>query len=143
MRKLLYILIFFVPISVYAQLTPTLQKEQIKLVMKIQEQNWNLGKIESFMDGYWKSDSLLFIGSKGPTYGWQQTLDNYKKSYSNKSLMGQLTFGLIKVELINSKSAFVVGTWRLNRKNDVLKGHYTLLWKKIEGEWKIVIDHSS
>ena len=120
--------------SIQAQLTKTLAEEQIKLVMKFQESAWNRGDIPGFMKGYWNSDSLLFIGSKGPTYGYTKTLTNYLKSYPTAEKMGQLTFDF---------QAFVVGKWHLKRKEDDLEGHFTLLWKKIEGEWKIVVDHSS
>lgn len=144
MKKILFLLLFIgVLSSVKAQLDESLDKQQIKIAMKIQETNWNIGNIEGFMSSYWNSDSLLFIGSKGPTYGWKQTLANYKKSYPNKEKMGQLTFGLIKVEIIDDSNAFVVGTWRLDRTEDVLQGHFTLLWKKMNGIWKIVADHSS
>ena len=55
------------------------QEKDILKVLHEQQTAWNNGEIENFMKGYWKDDSLLFIGSKGPTYGWQKTLDNYKK----------------------------------------------------------------
>ena len=68
---LIYILIFGVSFS---------QEKNILKVLHEQQTAWNNGDIENFMKGYWKDDSLLFIGSKGPTYGWQKTLDNYKKT---------------------------------------------------------------
>ncbi|MCP4271173.1 MAG: DUF4440 domain-containing protein, partial [Gammaproteobacteria bacterium] len=40
-------------------------------------------------------------------------------------------------------TAFVLGKWQLSRVQDTLKGFYTLYWKKIDGQWKIIIDHSS
>ena len=58
------------------------QEKDILKVLHEQQTAWNNGEIENFMNGYWKNDSLLFIGSKGPTYGWQKTLDNYKKNLS-------------------------------------------------------------
>ena len=126
-----------------AQHTETLAKEQIKMVMKFQESNWNRGDIPAYMEGYWKSDSLLFVGGKGPTYGWSQTLTNYLKSYPTNEKMGKLTFKLIKVDVLSQQDAFVVGQWTLHRKSDTLGGHFSLLWKKIDEEWKIVADHSS
>ena len=95
------------------------------------------------MEGYWKSDSLKFIGSKGLNYGWQKTLENYKRSYPDPAAMGRLTFSDVTVELISEDAAFVIGKWHLKRKAGDLSGYYTLLWKKIKGEWVIVADHSS
>lgn len=115
----------------------------IRSVMAAQESAWNRGDLEAFMAGYWNSDSLRFIGSRGLTYGWRQTLENYKKGYPDPDAMGQLKFTIISVELLSGKSAFVIGKWHLARKAGDLSGHYTLLWKKIKGKWVIVADHSS
>lgn len=111
--------------------------------MAEQEDAWNRGDIAAFMQHYWTSDSLLFIGQSGLNYGWQTTLDNYKKSYPDRQAMGRLQFTNRKVEVIDSLNAFVVGKWELLRVADTLSGHYSLLWKKIDGHWAIVADHSS
>ena len=47
----------------------------IREVMQQQQDAWNKGDIESFMTGYWNSDSLMFIGSSGVTYGYKNTLE--------------------------------------------------------------------
>jgi len=118
-------------------------EKSIRAIMQTQEDAWNRGDLEAFMDSYWHSDSLKFIGSRGLTYGWQQTLDNYKKGYPDRDAMGTLKFTILSVEQLSSKSAFVIGKWHLARKAGDLSGHYTLLWKKIKGKWVIVADHSS
>lgn len=111
--------------------------------MREQEQSWNHGDIEGFMKHYWHSDSLKFIGSRGLTYGWQQTLDNYRKGYPDKDAMGRLQFDILNTEVLSDASAFVIGKWTLFRSADTLSGHYTLLWKKLNNQWVIVADHSS
>ena len=80
------------------------QEKDILKVLHEQQTAWNKGDIENFMKGYWKDDSLLFIGSKGPTYGWQKTLDNYKKTYPNKEMMGILEFSDIQVKMLGKKT---------------------------------------
>jgi hypothetical protein len=58
--------------------------------------------------------------------------------------MGNLIFSDLRVEVINTKTAYVDGVWTLNYPNDEeAHGHFTLLWKKIQGRWVIVSDHSS
>ncbi|MFN0034755.1 MAG: YybH family protein [Saprospiraceae bacterium] len=115
----------------------------VRQIMAEQEAAWNRADLETFMAGYWKSDSLRFIGSQGLTYGWQQTLDNYKKGYPDPDAMGTLRFTILSVEILSKRSAFVIGKWHLARKAGDLSGHYTLLWRKIKGKWYIVADHSS
>lgn len=117
--------------------------QRIKALMDVQVNAWNQGNIGGFMETYWKSDSLLFIGKKGVTYGWQATLDNYKKSYPGKEGMGTLSFNLLEFKKISPDAYFVVGKWALKRTIGDLSGHFSILLRKINGEWKIVADHSS
>lgn len=116
---------------------------EVKEAMKKQEIAWNKADIEGFMAYYWKSDSLKFIGSKGITYGWQKTLDNYKKNYPTPEAMGILTFENNTMEQLSPVKIFVIGKWHLKRKEGDVGGAYTLLWKKINGKWVITVDHTS
>lgn len=115
----------------------------IHSVMMEQQRAWNQADLEGFMEPYWKSDSLKFIGKRGITYGWQSTLDNYKKGYSTPEEMGKLQFTNITTDILNDSAAFVIGQWQLFRSSDTLTGYYTLLWKKMDKHWVIIADHSS
>jgi len=115
----------------------------ISEIMNEQEKAWNEGNLEAFMEPYWHSDSLQFIGKRGITMGWQNTLDNYKKSYPDRQAMGTLSFTNLSIDLMSDSSAYVIGKWELFRTADTLSGHYSLLWKKMNGKWQIVADHSS
>lgn len=117
--------------------------EKIKALMKVQSEAWNRQDLETFMTTYWKSDSLMFIGKNGVTYGWQATLDNYKKGYPDKAAMGQLEFKLLEFKLLAKGVYLVIGKWHLTRTIGDLQGHFSLTMKKIDGEWKIIADHSS
>lgn len=118
-------------------------KQAIAKVMHQQQVDWSNGDLDGFMQSYWKSDSLVFISKRGPTYGWQQALDNYKKGYPDKAAMGKLTFRLDKIELLSKTDAFVMGAWSLTRAGDAPGGYFTLWFKKINGRWVIVCDHTS
>ncbi|POY35666.1 DUF4440 domain-containing protein [Solitalea longa] len=140
MKKLVLLIIFLAPFIGFAQ---SKDETAIRNLLNVQAKAWSAGDLNGFMAGYLKSDSLLFIGKNGPKYGWQTAFDNYKKSYPDKSAMGQLKFNIIKVEILSPTSAFVIGRWELEREKDKPSGYYTLLLKKIKGNWKIVADHSS
>lgn len=114
----------------------------IRAVMQKQVNDWNNGNIDGFMQTYWKSDSLLFV-SAPPTYGWQQTLDRYKKHYPDTAAMGKLNFNLIQVKVLSAQYSFVAGHWHLARSMGDAGGYFTLLFKKIKGQWYIIADHSS
>ena len=49
-------------------------------IMQAQTQAWNKGNIAEFMQGYWNSDSLLFVGKNGPVYGYTTTLVIIRKT---------------------------------------------------------------
>ncbi len=137
-------LVLLLPMSkAQAQNLPEKDREKILLVMADQEKGWNEGNLEAFMQGYWESDSLMFVGKSGLTRGWQQTLANYRKGYPDRSAMGTLTFTILSVKSAGKGAAFVVGGWHLARSQGDLQGHFSLLWRKIKGEWVIVADHSS
>lgn len=136
----------FLSILLAVTLVCTAQSKDEKTIRNLlaeQTAAWNRGDIESFMKGYWVNDSLMFIGKSGITYGWTNTLNNYKKGYPDTAAMGQLAFTLIKVEKISRKYFQVVGKWFLKRSIGDIGGHYTLLLRKINRKWVIVADHSS
>lgn len=141
MKKIIWLALLVWGNTVWAQSAK--DKTAILTVLENQRQAWNKADMEAYMQGYWQSDSLLFVGKSGPTYGWQKTLDNYKRGYPDKSAMGFLTFGIKKVEFLAKDVAFVLGSWNLKREKDEPKGYFTLLLKKIDGQWKVVADHSS
>lgn len=133
---------FLLPVTLLAQRNRA-EENAIRQVMHNQQEAWNRADIETFMEGYWKSDSLKFIGRNGITYGWQTTLDNYKKSYPTPDAMGKLTFTILTLDILSETSAFMIGRWHLKRASDEPGGHFTLLWRKINGKWVIIADHTS
>ncbi len=145
MKKILFVVvIFFYTILGIAQTPSEYDKMAIHAIMAEQEKCWNAGDIDCFMNGYWRSDSLKFIGRKGLTFGWQQTLDNYKTSYPDKAAMGKLAFDILATELLSNDAVLLIGKWHLKREEfKDLGGHFSLIWKKIDNKWLIISDHSS
>ena len=115
----------------------------IRNAMNEQLAAWNAGDIDRFMGTYWSDDSLMFIGKSGVTYGWQKTLENYKKGYPDTAAMGKLDFTILQVKRLSDIYFFVVGKWHLARSIGDVGGAFTLLFRKVKGKWVIVADHSS
>ncbi|MFZ9170761.1 MAG: YybH family protein [Sediminibacterium sp.] len=115
----------------------------IKALLAAQTKAWNKGDVVHFMEGYLSSDSLLFVGKSGPTYGFNNTLNNYKKGYPDTAAMGKLTFTLLSLSPIEKKHYRVLGKWALKRSKGDVSGYFTLLLEKIKGKWFIIQDHSS
>lgn len=118
-------------------------EKEVKKILDTQNEAWNRGDVDAFMAGYWENDSLMFIGGSGITYGYQNTLANYKKRYPDKAAMGELTFTLIQVKQFSSEYIHVTGKWHLKRSVGDVGGHFTLVFRKIANKWLIISDHSS
>ena len=140
MKKIFFITLLFITSSSFSQ---NKNETVIRKMLSAQETEWNKGNLESFMKGYWQNDSLLFIGKNGPKFGYETTLENYKKGYPDTVHMGKFTSTIISMKKLSKSYYFVVGKWFLKRTVGDATGYYTLLIQKINGEWVIVADHSS
>jgi ketosteroid isomerase-like protein len=138
-KGMLFIAVLF-SISVMAQ---SKEEAKIRNLLATQTGDWNRGDIDGFMQTYWQSDSLLFIGKNGVTKGWQATLDRYKKSYPNTAAMGKLSFDILILKPLSPQYYYVVGKWMLQRSVGDISGHFDLLLRKIKNRWVIISDHSS
>ena len=119
-------------------------RRAILQILERQTADWNAGRVDRFMNGYWPSDSLTFVGKVGVTYGYQATLANYKKRYPDRASMGTLKFDILELDLTAPGMAYVIGRFHLTRpKIGDAEGYFTLLWRKIKNRWVIVSDHSS
>ena len=114
--------------------------EAVKALLISQSEAWNRGDIDAFMEGYWKSDKLLFTSGGGITEGWQNTLDRYKKGYPDRAAMGKLTFDILNVTKRSKKIISLNGKFTLEREKDRPTGYFLLLFQKIKGQWVIVAD---
>lgn len=141
MRLLLSVTLFLFSVTILCQ-TQEADKKAILKVMKAQEIAWGKHDLEGFMQGYWKNDSLKFFGSSGITNGWEKTLSNYKRRYPTPKHTGKLSFTIEDISPIGEDAYWVMGRYFLLRKEGDANGIFMIIFKKINGEWKIVADMS-
>ena len=143
MKKLFLICsVAFVLFSSCSKTTEQEDKKAIITVMNTQEKAWSNHDLEGFMEGYWKSDSLKFYGSSGLTYGWEKTLANYKRGYPTKEHTGTLKFKINELSKISDDAYYVMGEYHLIRKVGKSDGVFMIIFKRINGHWKIIADTS-
>ena len=140
MKKFILIAILLFSIKCIAQSADELA---VRKILSDQASAWNSGNIDAFMKGYWENDSLMFVGKNGVTYGWKNTLNNYKKNYPDTAAMGKLFFTIISAKQLSPQYFFIVGKWYLKRSIGDISGHFNLLFQKVKGNWFIITDHSS
>lgn len=141
MKKILLFLALIVTMNLASQ-TEAEDRKAILTVLKMQQDAWNKGDLEGFMQGYIKSDSLKFYGSSGLTHGWQNTLDNYKKGYPTKEHTGNLSFTIDALTKIEEGAYYMMGQFHLVRDVGNANGVFLIIFRKIEGEWKVIADLS-
>jgi ketosteroid isomerase-like protein len=156
--SILIALIFVAAPAVQASASAAVQKgernanaiaAEIRGVLKAQQDSWNRGDIDGFMNGYarpsrqYGSDAPVFVSEDQVTRGWQTVRDRYRKKYSDRAQMGKLTFSDLEITLLSSDSAVVLGRWKLRRANDQPHGRFTLIFRRSSEGCRIVHDHTS
>ena len=116
---------------------------EIQSVLTAQQDAWNRGDIDAFMNGYARSASTVFVSQDEVSRGWETVRDRYRVKYSDRTKMGTLSFSEIEVTMLSPDAAVVLGRWRLKRTNDELHGRFTLIFKRLPEGWRIVHDHTS
>ena len=118
-------------------------EKEIRDYMDKSARDWNSGDLDEFMKGYLNSDSVMYIGGSKITYGYQNILNAYKKSFPDTAAMGTLRFELLHVKEVSPEYYMVTGKYFLTRRAGNAQGMFTLLFRQIKGKWLIVYDHSS
>ena len=116
---------------------------RIRSVLRAQQEAWNRGDIDGFMNGYARSPSTVFVSGDEVRRGWDIVRERYRTKYSDRAKMGTLTFSEIEITLLSPDAAVVLGHWRLKRAKDRPHGRFTLIFKRLPEGWRIVHDHTS
>lgn len=117
----------------------------VRAVLEKQVADWNAGRLEEFMTGYWRSPKLTFFSGARKTSGWDATIERYRKTYQAEGKeMGKLQFTDLDIEPLGATAAVVRGRYELTMSDGKkLDGIYTLVFRKFKDGWKIIHDHTS
>jgi ketosteroid isomerase-like protein len=118
-------------------------RDAIRAILLAQQEAWNRGDVEAFLNGYWRSPDLTFSGTGGISRGWDGVLARYKKNYPDRNAMGQLDFSDLEFHFLGPDASLVLGHWHLKREKDDLGGVFSLVWQRFPEGWRIIHDHTS
>jgi ketosteroid isomerase-like protein len=116
---------------------------RIRSILRAQQDAWNRGDIDGFMNGYARSASTVFISEDSVRRGWETVRARYRQKYSDRAKMGTLSFSDTEINLLSSDAAVVLGRWRVERAKDRPHGRFTLIFRRLPEGWRIVHDHTS
>ena len=105
--------------------------------------SWNRGDIPGFVETY--APNCIFVG-KQVLHGRSQLLARYRTSYKSPAAMGKLSFANLVVEPLDDKIAIATGNWHIDRPASAggpVGGIFSLVWQLQNGDWRIVLDHST
>jgi beta-aspartyl-peptidase (threonine type) len=124
---------------------PKSAASEIRATLDAQVAAWNAGKLEEFMDGYWRSPDLTFFSAGRKLSGWDATIERYRKTYQAEGReMGKLVFFDLDIQPLGPNAAVVRGRWELTMSDGKKPGGlYTLIFRRFKQGWKIVHDHTS
>jgi uncharacterized protein (TIGR02246 family) len=116
---------------------------QIESVLRAQQDAWNGGDIDTFMNGYARSASTVFVSDDQVTRGWDTVRERYRRKYSDRTKMGTLAFSDVEVTMLSPDAAVILGRWTLKRAKDEPHGRFTLIFRRLREGWRIIHDHTS
>jgi ketosteroid isomerase-like protein len=119
------------------------RSEPFHRILDAQAEAWNRGDIDGFMHHYWRSDQLTFSSAGHTRRGWTETKARYEQRYPTPERMGQLEFTDVETHMLGDSAALVLGRWHLTRQPDSIGGNFSLVFELIDGQWKIIHDHTS
>ena len=139
-RFSLFILIFILAAS--AQASPAPIKE-ITDVLQAQVAAWNRGDLDAYMNGYADDRNTEIASGDTITRGWKALRNHYRKKYRGREQMGHVSFPEVRITILSSDAAAVIGRWQLQRPSDEAHGSFALLMRRRPEGWRIVRDYTA
>ncbi|MEJ7602470.1 MAG: nuclear transport factor 2 family protein, partial [Kofleriaceae bacterium] len=105
---------------------------------------WTRGALAAYMDGYARSEALVFTSGGKVRKGWQLAYDHYRKRYgTDPGAMGKLAFEVVEIDAVGADGAVVLGNWILTESPADGRGVFSLVLARRPEGWRIVHDHTS
>ena len=145
MKKTIGYFILIFALSAFGIFPAFSQSKDVKDIiqlMRVEEDAWNKGDIEGYVNLYAPEDSTRMIYSTGAVYGKDSILAFYKK-YWPKERMGTLKLTHDSIERLSDTYYYVSGYFNVSYPTGKeIKGRFSGLVKKINGKWYLYTDHS-
>lgn len=116
----------------------------VRAVIDAQRAAWNRGDLDGYMDGYARTDELVFTSGGKIRRGWQETFAKYRAKYgASPQTMGHLELEILGVQPLGADGAIVLGRWRLTDTPAAGQGVFSVAFARTSAGWRIVHDHTS
>ncbi len=117
---------------------------EVTHVLAASAEGWNRGDLGTFMDAYLDSPTTTYWGSRGLLRGYAEIRRHYAPRFMPGATRDSLRFDDIEARRLGTDYALATSRWVLFRGDSVTAtGPFTLVLRRVEGEWRIIHDHSS
>jgi uncharacterized protein (TIGR02246 family) len=120
-------------------------ENSIRAVLNEQVDAWNRGDLKKFVSSYAPKCTLVG-GNQISETTRADVLAHYEKKYPSPEARGKLRFSELTVHLLDAETAIVTGHFHLERSpsgGGPAGGVFSLVFRRIGGNWQIVLDHTS
>jgi uncharacterized protein (TIGR02246 family) len=117
--------------------------QQIYRLLVNMADRWNAHDIDGYLAPYWKSPDLLVVLEGEQLKGWSDFASSYHRGYPNLDEMGSVIPDRIQIQMISADVAVALDWWTVVQKRGKVLGTSTMVLRKIDGNWVIVVMHSS
>ena len=123
-------------------------RDEISTMMSRSAASWNRGDLDAFVADYLASDSTTYIGGRGILRGPAAIRSAYAPRFAPGAVRDSLSFVLLDVDPLAPDVVNVIATYILarpvgGRDSVTAKGPTSLVMRRVDGQWRIVHDHSS
>lgn len=119
-------------------------EEEVRTMLGRSAEGWNRGDLDAFMAVYRDSPETTYVGGTGLRVGYEAIRGRYAPLFAPGADRDSLRFRDLRVRRVGDGVAVGTARWELHREGRVTaSGPFTLVLRRVDGEWKIVHDHSS
>lgn len=138
--------ILVVALDLHARDPMNATRQAIAKAMDDSAAAWTAGDLDGFMRLYEDAPTTRYINAHGMVTGYAAIRAAYAPRFSAATgkPMGKLRLELIDVQQLGPQHAFVIGRYHLAQPDgSEATGITTLLFHAHDGQWHIVVDHTS
>ena len=117
--------------------------QQIYSLLVAMADGWNAHDIDRYLAPYSKSPDLLVVIEGEQLKGWADVTSTYHRGYPNPDEMGSLLPERIQIQMVSADVAVALDWWTVILKKGKVLGTSTMVLRKINDSWSIVVMHSS
>ena len=118
-------------------------EKAIRHVLSEGRDAWNRGDITAYMKSHWRDERTVHVFNDHMTIGFSAIEERYRARYPDPKNMGMISGPELDVQILEPSVAIAFGRWSFEHGQVQMNGVVTLVFRKIDGAWLIVHDHST